>query len=118
MPRKLGKNQQGEKDKVPEFQRMYDKIDGVSEQISEVKEEVSEIRTQVKNLVGNGQPGRIDKIDNKIDEITQDVGALKSERDRAKGYFAGIAFVTVVFGWIGHILIDYVLPHMNLLTHK
>lgn len=52
-------------------------------------ESVTELKTDMKSLIGNGQPGRIDKIETDIDE-------LKASKNRFIGIAIGASSVISV----------------------
>lgn len=60
-----------------------------SERLVRVETLVEEL---VKELRGNGQPGRLDEIDNKV-------SALEKDSARTKGIYAGVSAVIAGFSY-------------------
>ena len=82
-----------------DFQRAFE---SVHERLDDISNDQAEARTHLKNLLGNGQPGRMTIVEAEVDD-------LKRWRDGAKGYLAGAVAVIILLGWLGHFAIDYFL---------
>ena len=63
--------------------------------VTAVGEDVATLKNQVTSLVGNGQPGRIDKVE-------ADVDSLKNAKNYAMGFGAGLIFLEGAFHYVLH----------------
>ena len=73
----------------------------VHERLDEIKEQGIEARTHLHSLIGNGQPGRVGALEEKV-------GLLEKHNERSKGYFAALTAVATVIGGAMHYLVDLV----------
>jgi tetrahydromethanopterin S-methyltransferase subunit G len=97
-----------------DFQEAFDRL---QDKLEKIDRKVSELDTHVHRLVGNGQPGLVDKIENSVEKVKEEVAIMKRQRAFTKGYIAGIGGIVIVLGWAGHFFIDYVVPNMGLIKH-
>lgn len=81
------------------LRRIDDHLEKQDAKLDTIKEMVIRHDTHMTGLLGNGQPGRITVMEATIDD-------LKHDRDKAKGWIAGILFIGTVLGWAGHFAID------------
>jgi hypothetical protein len=63
--------------------------------VSTVAEDMASVKAQVESLVGNGQPGRIDKVE-------ADVDSLKAAKNYLWGFGAGLVFLEGAFHYVLH----------------
>lgn len=95
-------------------------LSNILTKVTAVGEDVAALKTQVANLVGNGKPGRIDKVEvevaalikanlvagngqpGRIDKVEADVDALKTAKNYAIGFGAGFAFLEGAYHYLMH----------------
>ena len=75
------------------FNRVYDRI-------TELHTDVTTTKTKLEILVGNGQPGEIDKIKGRL-------SLLEEVKNKAAGYVMAITGVGAVVSLVGHFLLDF-----------
>lgn len=76
-------------------------FEGVHDRLNDIDRKVTESSTKLHGLLGNGQPGRVGVLE-------KDVGELKEEASRAKGYMAALVGVGTVVGGAIHYVLDLI----------
>jgi len=74
-------------------------LQDISSQLVEIRDKVTRTETNMQTLIGNGQPGRISRVEDQVKELIV-------SHERAKGYFAALGSVITLLGVAGHYLID------------
>ena len=75
-------------------ERMDERFDAQDEVISKHTAQLAELSTQMKSLIGNGQPGRVQKLED-------DVSSLKNYRTKLVAYVTVIGgIITAAFHWL------------------
>lgn len=62
----------------------------------DIIERLARIETHLEKLVGNGQPGVIAKLGERIDAAERDIDAVERDMVHAKGIYAGVSFAISV----------------------
>lgn len=63
--------------------------------VTAVGEDVASLKTNMESLVGNGQPGRIDKIEDEVDD-------LKGFKNKTYGVIAAFGGLEGIFHYLQH----------------
>lgn len=74
--------------------------DGNQEFREQVIEALTELRRDMKSLVGNGRPGRVEKLEEKVEQLDR-------FRNRALGIVTGISLVFGLISAIIHFVFKY-----------
>jgi len=70
-------------------------LTGILNKVTTIAEDMATVKTQMGTLVGNGQPGRIDKLEDNVDK-------LKTAKNYALGFGAGFIFLEGAFHYVMH----------------
>ena len=90
----------GDFDLVGAFKHLHDRFDRMEDNIQEVRDMTIKSTTQLEHLVGNGQPGQIDKINDRI-------GGLEKFKEKSTGYLAALSGMLTIIGIVGHYMVDF-----------
>lgn len=74
------------------FTRLYDRI-------NEIHTDVTVTKTKLEGLVGNGQPGEIQKIQSRL-------SSLEEFKNKSVGYLTAVTGALTALGVVGHYLVD------------
>jgi hypothetical protein len=61
-------------------QRILNKLDEQSAQLTAIRAEQAALATKIGTLVGNGQPGRVDKLESRMSEHDREIERFKGAR--------------------------------------
>jgi len=107
----------GEEDFVAngfDIQRAFERV---HERLSVISDAQIEARTHLKNLLGNGQPGRVTLIEADVENLRKDLTEEQTARKEIRSYIKGAMAIFLLLGFAGHLVVDYVLPLVGL-VHK
>ncbi len=86
----------GENDFRVQVIRQLTQMSTRMEALAEVPEKLTRLETQMGTLLGNGQPGLIAKLDERIGAANAAASEVKIEQGRQRGIAAGISFCVAV----------------------
>ncbi len=85
-------------------QHVIEAIAALQQQQAKVIESLAIVKTHMKELVGNGQPGRIQRQESIIDSLKMDVADLQ----RSRAYYLGITgAISAIVGFIASLLASF-----------
>ena len=82
------------------FQHLHDRFDRIEDNVQEVRDMTVKSSAKLEGLVGNGQPGAIDKIHTRLT-------GLEEYKNKAIGYIGGISLVGTGLGFAAHFIMDW-----------
>lgn len=81
------------------FAHLHDRFDRIEDNVKEVRDKTVANTTHLEALVGNGQPGEIHKIQNRLAE-------LEEYKNKSVGYTAAVSAIIAFLGFAAHFLWD------------
>ena len=87
---------------MPEF-NLENALTNIYNRLNEVHEKVVENATQMESLIGNGQPGRVGKIEDKLEQHAERINELKNYKWYILGWGGAVAFLLTVFEAYQHV---------------
>jgi hypothetical protein len=84
------------------FETVHSKLDIISKEQTDAAIHLGQVDVHLAGLLGNGQPGRIKIIEDRV-------GGLVQQKDWLKGYVAAIGAIVVILGALAHFLVDVLL---------
>ena len=80
-----------------DFQGAFDRV---HDRMNEIHQQGTENSTRLRELLGNGQPGKIQKIEKQLDDI-------RIWRAQILGYIAAVSGAIGLAGFLAHFAFDY-----------